>query len=119
MPFKTVLKELVSSVPGASGAIIADWEGEAVDQVGPMDDYNLRLVGAHKGIILGNLRAMLDRLGNDDLQEVVISTSDTKTLVVPITADYFLVLTGCRKQLLGKARFAARRCVSLLKREIA
>ncbi|ABA89594.1 GTPase-activating protein, putative [Syntrophotalea carbinolica DSM 2380] len=119
MPFKSVLLELVGSVPGATGAIIADWEGEAVDQVGPMDDYDLRLVGAHKGIILGNLRAMLDRIGEDDLQEVVISTRDTQTLVVPITADYFLVLTGCRRQLLGKARFALQRCVGILKQEIA
>jgi predicted regulator of Ras-like GTPase activity (Roadblock/LC7/MglB family) len=119
MPFKSVLMELVNSVPGANGAIIADWEGEAVDQVGSMDDYDLRLVGAHKGIILGNMRAMLDRIGSDDLQEVVISTRDTRTLVVPITTDYFLVLTGGRSQLLGRARFAARRCVALLKKEIA
>jgi predicted regulator of Ras-like GTPase activity (Roadblock/LC7/MglB family) len=118
MPFKSVLMELVESVPGAGGAIIADWEGEAVAQVGPMDDYELRLVGAHKGIILGNLRSMLEKIGSDDLHEVIISTRDTKTLVLPITADYFLVLTGCRDQLLGKALFAARRCVSLLKNEI-
>ena len=119
MPFKSVLKELVNSVPGANGAIIADWEGEAVDQVGSMDAYDLRLVGAHKGIILGNMRTMLGRIGNDELQEVIISTRDTQTLVVPITTDYFLVLTGCRSQLLGRARFAARRCVNLLKKEIA
>lgn len=119
MPFKSVLMELVNSVPGANGAIIADWEGEAVDQVGTMDAYDLRLVGAHKGIILGNLRAMLNRIGNDDLQELIISTRDTQTLVVPITSDYFLVLIGCRRQLLGRARFAARCCVRLLKKEIA
>lgn len=119
MPFKAVLRELVNSVPGADGAIIADWEGEAVDQIGSMDDYDLRLVGAHKGIILGNLRTMLERIGNDELQEVIISTRDTQTLVFPITADYFLVLTGCRKQLLGQARFAARRCVGRLREEIA
>jgi len=119
MPFKSLLTELVDSVPGARGAIVADWEGEAVDQVGPMDAYDLRLLGAHKGIILGNLRIMLDRIGDEELQEVVISTSDTQTLVMPITADYFLVLTGCRRQLLGKARFAARRCIGLLKQEIA
>ncbi|APG25242.1 MAG: roadblock/LC7 domain-containing protein [Syntrophotalea acetylenica] len=118
MPFKTVLRDLVNSVPGARGAIIADWEGEAVDQVGPMDEYDLRLVGAHKGIILGNLRVMLDRIGNDDLREVIISTRDTQTLVLPITPDYFLVLAGCRNQLLGRARFAARRCVQILRQEI-
>ena len=38
MPFKTLLNSLVERVPGAQGAIIADWEGEAVEQVGIMDD---------------------------------------------------------------------------------
>jgi predicted regulator of Ras-like GTPase activity (Roadblock/LC7/MglB family) len=119
MPFKSLLTELVDSVPGARGAIVADWEGEAVDQVGPMNDYDLRLVGAHKGIILGNLRETMEKVGNDDLRELVISTRDTQTLVLPITGDYFLVLTGGRRLLLGKALFVARRCVGRLQQEIA
>jgi hypothetical protein len=40
MPFKPLLNALVERVPGAQGAIIADWEGESVDQVGIMDDYD-------------------------------------------------------------------------------
>jgi predicted regulator of Ras-like GTPase activity (Roadblock/LC7/MglB family) len=119
MPFKSLLTELVDSVPGARGAIVADWEGEAVDQVGPMDDYDLRLIGAHKGIILDNLRETMEKVGNEDLRELVISTRDTQTLILPITGEYFLVLTGCRRLVLGQALFVARRCVGCLRREIA
>ena len=71
MPFKPLLNALVERVPGAQGAIIADWEGESVDQVGIMDDYDLKVIGAHKGVILHSMRDVVDRLGDDELKEIV------------------------------------------------
>jgi predicted regulator of Ras-like GTPase activity (Roadblock/LC7/MglB family) len=118
MPFKHLLTQLLERVPGASGAIIADWEGEAVDHVARMDDFELRVIGAHNGIILSNLRRVLGRLNRDRLQEVVISTSHSRTLVIPVTEDYFLVLAADREVVLGRALFEARRCVRQLKEEI-
>jgi predicted regulator of Ras-like GTPase activity (Roadblock/LC7/MglB family) len=119
MPFKELLSELVERVPGASGAIIADWEGEAVDRVARMDDYQLRVIGAHKGIILTNLRRVLGRLNRDQLQELIISTNETRTLVLPVTPDYFLVLIADKDTALGRALFEARRCVASLRKEIS
>jgi predicted regulator of Ras-like GTPase activity (Roadblock/LC7/MglB family) len=119
MSFKVLLSELVNEVPGAQGAIIADWEGEAVDQSGQMDDYELKVIGAHKGIILHNLRDVVKRLGDDQLLELVITTDQAQTLVLPVTNDYFLVLTLDRSAMLGRALFEARRCAQALQREIA
>jgi len=119
MPFKKVLTELVENVPGAQGAIVADWEGEAVDHVSHIDAYELKVIGAHKGVILYNLREVVRRLDGGDLEELVISTEKTQTLVLPITDDYFLVLTLDRGDVLGRALFESRRCVLRLKEEIA
>lgn len=117
MPFKRILDELVSSTPGAQGAILADWEGEAVEQAARMDDYELRVLGAHKGIILGQLRDVLTRL-NDQLQEIVISSERARTLVLPVTDEYFLVVVLDRDSLLGPALAASRNALMLLKNEI-
>jgi predicted regulator of Ras-like GTPase activity (Roadblock/LC7/MglB family) len=119
MPFKKLLEEMIENVPGALGAIIADWEGEAVDQVARMDDYELKILGAHQGVILHSLRAAVGRHGGDRLQEIVMSTEKAQTLVLPVTDEYFLVLTLERGEALGRALFAARRCVSRLRDEIA
>jgi len=119
VPFKTLLKTLVERVPGAQGAIIADWEGEAVDQVGIMDDYDLKIMGAHKGVILHNMREVVDRLGDDDLREIVITTRQAQTLILPVTKDYYLVLTLDRSDVLGRALMEARRCIQALHKEIA
>ncbi len=56
MPFHAILKELVDAVPDAVGAILVDWEGEAVQEYCHCDSYDIRFVGAHKGIILSRLR---------------------------------------------------------------
>jgi predicted regulator of Ras-like GTPase activity (Roadblock/LC7/MglB family) len=119
VPFKPLLKSLVERVPGAQGAIIADWEGEAVDQVGIMNDYDLKVIGAHKGVILHNIREVVDRLGDDELKEIVITTKETQTLILPVTKEYFLVLTLDRSDMLGRALLEARRCIQALYREIA
>lgn len=119
MSFKQLLGQLVASVPGAQGAILADWEGEAVDQVGLMDDYELKIIGAHKGVILHNMREVVARLGDDLLSEIIITTTEAQTLVLPVTDDYFLVLTLDRSDSLGRALFEARRCTQALQKEIA
>jgi predicted regulator of Ras-like GTPase activity (Roadblock/LC7/MglB family) len=119
MPFKMLLNALVERVPGAQGAIIADWEGESVDHVGAMDDYDLKVIGAHKGVILHNMRDVVDRLGDGDLREIVITTRQTQTLILPVTNDYYLVLTMDRSDMLGRALLEARRCIQALHKEIA
>lgn len=118
MPFKKLLAELIERVPGAQGAIVADWEGEAVDQVARIDDYELKVIGAHKGVILNNLRQVVRRLDGGNLEELVIATERTQTLVLPLTEEYFLVLTMGRGDALGRALFEARRCAAHLKIEI-
>ena len=119
MPFKALLKPLMEHLPGAQGAIIVDWEGEAVDQIGSMDEYELKVIGAHKGVILQNIRATAGRLNQGSLLELVITTSAVQILVMPVTQDYFLVLALDRTDHLGRARFEARRCVLKLYQEIA
>ena len=119
MPFKELLAKLVEGVPGARGAIVADWEGEAVDHAGLMDDYELKVVGAHKGVILNNLREVVRRLDGGRLEELAIATERTQTLVLPLTEEYFLVLSLGREAALGRALFEARRCAARLRAEIA
>ncbi|MDX9708873.1 MAG: roadblock/LC7 domain-containing protein [Trichloromonas sp.] len=118
MAFKTILGDLIAAVPGAGGAILADWEGEAVDQVARMDAYELKVIGAHKGVILNRLRDLVQRLDGAEPREIVITTDRMEILVMPVTSEYFLVLTLARGQAFGRALFEARRCVARLIREI-
>ena len=119
VPFQTILTELVKSVPGATGAILADWEGEAVTQYCPEgDEYDLKVLGAHKGIILNLMREAHGALGAGELLETVITTADQHILVGAVGPEYVLVMTLERAALLGQALFHFRSCIKPLKKEI-
>lgn len=119
MAFKRILQEMLDQVPGSLGAILVDWEGEAVDQVGKIAEYELKVIGAHKGLILNNLREAVARAEGNDLEEIVITTALRQTIILPVDDDYFLVLTLGKNDTMGRALFEARRAQVKLKEEIS
>lgn len=119
MAMKEDLTVLMASVPGALGAILVDWEGEAVDHVTGMDAYDLKVLGAYSGAILMNLRATVDRFDDDDLEELVVVTAGVRMIVRLVTRDYFLVFTGRKdEETLGRALLEVRRCALRLRDDI-
>ncbi len=118
MPFKAVLSQLLQEVPGALGAIIVDWEGEAVDQVTHIGEYDIKILGAHHGIILTLIRDALTRMGANDPEEVVIRTQQGTTLIQPLNEDYLLILPLCKGELVARARQKLRCCATRLYDEI-
>jgi predicted regulator of Ras-like GTPase activity (Roadblock/LC7/MglB family) len=118
VPFKTILMELVENTPGASGAILTDWEGEAVEQFGLADEYELKLIGAHKGIILNRMKEIHCKSLPGGLHDAVISTETHHIIVGMIDNDYSLIMTLGREALVPRAMREFRRTISLLKKEI-
>ena len=117
MPFKSLLSRLLEDIPGALGAIIIDWEGEAVDQVTRTDEYDIKVLGAHSGIILSLLQEALSRTDSGHLEEVMINTGQNKTLMAPLTEDYLLILQLGTKAIVARAAYKMHHCVDELRSE--
>ncbi|WP_321365573.1 roadblock/LC7 domain-containing protein [uncultured Desulfuromusa sp.] len=117
MPFKSLLKRLLEDIPGALGAIIVDWEGESVDHVARIDDYDIKVLGAHSGIILSRLRDTLSRVDSGDLDQVVIRAAGNKILISPLTEDYLLMLQLGGEAIVARAAYKMRHCVDELRDE--
>lgn len=118
MPFKTILRELVESVPGATGAILADWEGEAVEQHCLYDDYELKVIAAHEGIILGRMKEVHAPFPGGEPADVVITTDSRHILTGAVGPEYSLVMTLDRCAVLGLALHRFRRSIELMEKEI-
>ena len=118
MSFKSILTDLVRSVPGATGAIIADWEGETVDHVALMDDYELKITAAHLGIILARMKEIQGRLAADPVRETVITLADQRVILCPLGDDYSLVLTLCREAIPSRAVVKFAQVRDILMKEI-
>jgi predicted regulator of Ras-like GTPase activity (Roadblock/LC7/MglB family) len=61
--FGDILRELVERVPGAVGAVFADWDGEPVDQFAHVPPLDIQLVGAHWGVVWSQAAQRLGRHG--------------------------------------------------------
>jgi predicted regulator of Ras-like GTPase activity (Roadblock/LC7/MglB family) len=118
VPFKTILRELVEAVPGATGAILADWEGEAVEQYCQYDDFELKVIAAHKGIVLNRMKEVHAAFPGGEVSDVVITTDSGHVLTGPIGPDYSLVMTLAEGAVVGRALYYFRNSVKRLDKEI-
>jgi len=118
MALEAILKKLVDRVPHAVGAILVDWEGEAVMESCHCDPYDLRFVAAHKGIILAHLKQMQCAAQIGEVEDVVVTSSMNHLIIGCIDTDYSLVMNVERSCPVALALRQFRLAISELKKEI-
>ena len=118
MPFKTLLTKLVEAVPGASGAILADWEGESVEHHSFGDPFDMKVTAAHWCIVLTLVKGLKESFATGPVREGVISTDQQHVIVGAIGDDYALVMTMNKEALPLVALRSFRETARLLKKEI-
>jgi len=118
VPFKKLLTTLVETVPGATGAILADWEGEAVEQHCEGDLFEMKVTAAHWGILLTRLKELHGKYAAGAVHESLISTDQQHVLLGAIGDEYALVMTLSHQALPLVALRKFRETAGLLKKEI-
>jgi len=118
MPFMNILKTLVDRTPDAVGAILVDWEGEAVQEYCHCEPYDIRFIAAHKGIILARLKELHNSGRVGLIDDVLITASDSQLIIGGIDDDYSLVMSIARSCPAGLALYHFRQAVAELKKEI-
>jgi predicted regulator of Ras-like GTPase activity (Roadblock/LC7/MglB family) len=101
--FGDILQTMVERVPGAIGAVFADWEGEPVDQFAHIPPLDIQIVGAHWGVVWSQVSARLGR-GLGLIEELVIEGERAIVLVRSVTDRYFVVLATRPEAHLATAR---------------
>ena len=118
MSIEDILKNLVDTVPQAIGAILVDWEGEAVMEQCHCDPYDIRFIAAHKGIILARLKEMQSAAQIGEVEHVVVTSSKGHLMIGCIDQDYSLVMNIERSCPVAPALYHFRRAIAELKRGI-
>ncbi|MDU0457732.1 MAG: roadblock/LC7 domain-containing protein [Geobacteraceae bacterium] len=118
MSFEVILKDLVDQVPHAIGAILVDWEGEAVMEHCHCDPYDMRFIAAHKGIILSRLMEMQSIANVGAVEDVVVTASEGHVIIGSIDKDYSLVMRVGRSCPVAQALHYFRLAITELKKEI-
>jgi predicted regulator of Ras-like GTPase activity (Roadblock/LC7/MglB family) len=120
-PFTSILQRTVERVPGAIGAIFADWEGEAVDLAGSglgRHRDELKLIAAHYGVILANVQALLRLFHFGEAVEIVLQHDHVDLCVHAVGDGYYVVLAVSAEGHLATALREARACAAGLREEM-
>ena len=91
--FAEVLADLVGEIPGAQAAVFLDWEGEAVDQFGHLPEFDIKLLGAHWGVVLNLIRTRVPQEVLGSPKVLLLVCRDAVVLLGVVELDYYLVLT--------------------------
>lgn len=90
--FAPILKRVVERVPGATGAIFAASDGEAVDVYSLGDRHELCVVGAHCGIILNHVQNVLHLFHFGEAEVITLIHDRMQLLVRAVARGYYVVV---------------------------
>lgn len=120
--FDAILRELLSSTPGAIGAVFLDREGEAVqfgaERVFDIGPEGLKAVGAYQGIYLAELQRVCSRIAAGQPQRFTIEFESVRIMSCDLKDGYYLVLIVDRTANDGLAWHHLRSCRQKLLTEI-
>jgi predicted regulator of Ras-like GTPase activity (Roadblock/LC7/MglB family) len=117
--FVGILQRMVEDVPGAIGAVFADWEGESVGEFArDLPELEIRIVGAQWGVVWSELQRAFRRANLSAATELIVDGDRGSVLVRQVTEQYYVVLTVGAGGHLAKAIDAIARGAELLRAEM-
>jgi predicted regulator of Ras-like GTPase activity (Roadblock/LC7/MglB family) len=116
--FGRILGDVVEQLPGALGAVFIDWEGEAVDQFAHIGTMDVRLIGAHWGIVMAQAQAALEKLELGTPRQMVLRFTDQQIIIRRVDQDYVVVLAMSAEAHLGRALTLLGRAEARLRAEM-
>jgi predicted regulator of Ras-like GTPase activity (Roadblock/LC7/MglB family) len=100
------LKDLVGKVPGATGAVLIDNEGEAITHFSAANqDERVRLIGAYHRIWLNDCVKLTQQMRLGKLDHLIQRYETGIVAVKALKDNYALVLIGEREMYLGQGLF--------------
>jgi predicted regulator of Ras-like GTPase activity (Roadblock/LC7/MglB family) len=115
---KTLLKEVISRIPGALGAAVVGLDGLLVEKVTTRDDFNIDLASAEGVGVIRSATSSLDVTKPEAPEEVSISRGSGLTILRSLGPDYYLCVVVDAGVIAGQARFEAWKVGHQLKEAI-
>lgn len=119
MPFKSLLKELVSSIEDATGAMILESDGEAVQWCSGDDGERLRLRAAYIAVIFQACRASSERMNLGPIGHLIIEYDGAWFVVGEVERSYFILLELNSWANIGEAVYRVKPVIAKLRRDLA
>lgn len=104
MPFQIILRECLSSVPGAVAALFLDHEGETVAiETDGCTLHDAKVIGAYAGIFLTRMERIVGDLGQGSTVRLKLEFERASILTSFLRDGYYLVLVLGRESIEASA----------------
>lgn len=118
MIFNQILKKAVVETKGAVGAIFLDREGEEIAHYTTLPGDEMKLMGAHYGIVWLEMETMVSRHLDASAAEAIFVTEKGICLMRPVQKEYMVFLLMSPSQGIGQARRWLRWAAAEIQKEI-
>jgi len=115
---ESLLRELVESVDGATGALVVALDGEAVQSSNSVVDERLRLRSAYVAVVMQTYRACASKTGLGNLKHIVVDYKGAILIAQEVDSDCSVVLELRRNASIGHAVYQIRKAAAKLRDEI-
>lgn len=117
MIFQETLREIVERADGVQGAVIMGMDGIAIGEHIVDPACSIQTVGIEYASAIKSIQKAAHSLAAGDVQEVIINTSSSVTILRLITREYFIALSLLPDGNHGRARYLLRLAVPRLSGE--
>jgi predicted regulator of Ras-like GTPase activity (Roadblock/LC7/MglB family) len=120
VPFQALLKQLVDSIEGASGAILLESAGEAVQwqAVDESRAERLRLRSAYVAVVLQNSQRLAARTDAGEAAHLVLQYDGASFIAQAVERDYYVVVELYPWANVGQAIYRLQTSVEGLRRAL-
>ncbi len=118
MIFNHILKKAVRETQGAVGAIFLDRDGEEIAHYTSLSGHEMKLMGAHYGIVWLEMEAMVSGHLASSPAEAIFVAEKGICLMRPVQKDYMVLLLMRPSEGIGQARHWLRWAAAEIQKEI-
>jgi len=109
MDIKNTLKEIVEKVGGGLGAVIMGYDGIPIEEYILTGLFDVQMLAVEYSNIMKEVKRTIDLLKTGDMEEILITTGQTRIIIRTICEDYFIILALDSDGNYGKGRYLLKR----------
>jgi predicted regulator of Ras-like GTPase activity (Roadblock/LC7/MglB family) len=118
MGLRGSLKETVEKVGGGVGALIMGYDGIPIEEYIQETNFDVQLLAVEYVNVMKEVKRSISVLKTGELEEILISTEQSRIIIRSICDDYFIMLMLNEDGNYGKGRFLLKREIPRLREEL-
>jgi predicted regulator of Ras-like GTPase activity (Roadblock/LC7/MglB family) len=105
MGLKDTLKEITEKAGGGIGALIMGYDGIPIEEYILGSDFDIQLLAVEYVNVMKEVKRSIEVLKTGVLEEILISTEQSKIIIRTVCDDYFVMLILNSDGNYGKGRY--------------